>query len=75
MANVDTNEFSLRAQRAKLANQFLAGVVAAAGNDEIGAFFGEGECGGAADTRQGARDEDNGTGHVTSPVKAARYAC
>jgi hypothetical protein len=68
VANVGTNEFSLRAQRAKLANQFLAGVIAAAGNDEIGAVFREGERGGAADTGQGASDEDNGTGHVSSPV-------
>jgi hypothetical protein len=68
VANVGTNEFGLRAERAKLADQLLAGVVAAAGNDEIGAFFREGERGGAADTGQGASDENNGTGHLISPV-------
>jgi hypothetical protein len=74
VTNVGANEFGLGAERAKLCDQRLANVIAAAGDDEIGAFFGEGECGGAADAGQGASDEDNRTGRVSSPLKVGRYA-
>ena len=74
VTNVGANEFGRSAECAKLRDQCLTGVIAATGDDEIGAFFGEGECGGAADTGQGASDEDNRTGHVSSPSKVGRYA-
>jgi hypothetical protein len=70
VANVGANELSLGTERAELRGQRLTGVVAAAGNDEIGAFFREGGRGGAADTGQGTSDEDNRTGHVKSPLRA-----
>src|SRR6266852_1237627 len=66
-ANVGVDEFRFGAQRAEFGHQRLAGVITAAGNDQVCAFMREGKSGGAANAGQGASDEDNGFTHVTSP--------
>lgn len=60
MADVGANEFGFRAGGAKLGDQRLSGVIAAAGNDQTGAFAGESEGGGAADAGQGTCDQNDG---------------
>ena len=72
VAHIGANEFRLRAERAEFGDQRLAGVVAAAGDDDAGAFAGKGQGGGAADAGQGAGDQDNGIAHVISPCKSGR---
>ena len=59
VADVGANEFGFRAKPAKFADQRLAGIIAAAGNHDIGTFMGEGERGGAADPGQRAGDQYN----------------
>ncbi len=55
------------AERAQFGDEGRAGVIAATGDDDIGAFFGEGERGGAADAGQRTSDQDDGMAHTTSP--------
>src|SRR3982074_3269522 len=74
VADGGAHEFRFCARRAKFRGQRLAGVIAAAGNDDSCAFLREGESGSAADAGQRAGDEENGITHVTSPSKTARYA-
>jgi hypothetical protein len=49
----------LCAQRAQLSDKGLTCLLAAAGYDDAGVLFGEGEGGGAADAREAAGDQDN----------------
>ena len=46
MADIGANEFSFGAGGAKLGDQLFAGIIAAARNDETGAFGREGQRGG-----------------------------
>ena len=71
MANVGADEFGFRAEATQFGDQLLAGVIAAAGNDEAGAFLREGQCGGAADAGKRASDQNNWMAHVTSPLNGA----
>jgi hypothetical protein len=67
VTNVGANEFGFRADSTQFADQSLAGIIAAAGNDDTGAFIGEGERGGTADAGQGASNQDDGVLHASSP--------
>jgi hypothetical protein len=69
VADIGANEFGFRAKRAKFGDQRLAGVIVTAGDDNSGAFTGEGESRGTANAGQGAGDQDNGITHVISPSK------
>ena len=56
MAYVGMHELGFRAKVTQLGNQRLAGVVAAAGDDDAGAFASESEGSGPADAGKGAGD-------------------
>ncbi len=64
-ADVGADEFRFRAECSQFGDQRQARVLATPGNDEPGTFAREGDSGGAADTGQGAGNEDNGSGHET----------
>jgi len=67
VAHVGADEFRVRAECPQFGDQSQTRVLATPGNDKPSAFVCEGESGGAADTGQGAGNEDNGVSHVTSP--------
>jgi hypothetical protein len=54
MANVGANEFRISAERAKLGDQRLTGIIAATGDDETVAFLCKRQRGGTADAGQRA---------------------
>ena len=62
LGHIGADELGLRAGGTQLDDERGAGVVAAAGDDEVGAFAGKGQRGGAANAGQGAGDQDGGGG-------------
>jgi len=51
LANVGVDEFGLGTKRTQLIDEFVADLIATAGNDYLGASLGEGAGSGAADAR------------------------
>jgi hypothetical protein len=64
LANVGVDELSLRAERAQLLNQRLAGLIMTTGDDHLRAFLGEGDGSGAPDPCEPTGDQDNWVAHI-----------
>src|SRR6266850_1976673 len=64
LADVGVDELGLRAERAQLLNEGLAGLITPTGNDHLRALLGEGDGGGATDAGKGARNQDNWGAHL-----------
>src|SRR6202023_2643618 len=58
LADVGVDELGLRAERAQLLNERLAGLIAPTGNDHLRALLGEGDGGGAPDAGVATGDQD-----------------
>src|SRR6202023_2854402 len=65
LADVGVDELGLRAERAQLLNERLAGLITPTGNDHLRALLGEGDGGGAPNAGESAGDQDNLSAHST----------
>ena len=74
VAHVGADVGGAHAQALQLGGERLALGVAAAADDDAGAFVGEGEGGGTADAGEGAGDENDGCGHGGSGWKTGTGA-
>ena len=63
LADVGVDELRLRTESAQLLDERFAGVITPTGNDQLRAFLGKGDGGGAPDAAQAAGDQDNGSAH------------
>jgi hypothetical protein len=63
LADVGVDKLSLRAERAQLLNQRLAGLIMPTGDDHLRAFLGEGEGSGAPDPCKPTGDQDDWVAH------------
>jgi hypothetical protein len=67
LANVGVDNLGFRAESAQLLNERLAGLITPTGNDNLRAFLGKGDGGGAADTREASRDQNDWLVHCATP--------
>src|ERR1700737_432552 len=58
---------SASAPKARSFNERLAGLITPTGNDNLRAFLGKGDGGGAADTREASRDQNDWLVHCATP--------
>jgi hypothetical protein len=59
LTNVGVDEFGLRTERAQFLGESLADLITPTGNDDLRAFFGEGDGGSAPDARKSPGDQDD----------------
>jgi hypothetical protein len=65
LADVGVDELGLRTERTQFLDERLAGLIAATGNDHLGALPGECDGGGAPNAGESSGDQDNLSAHVT----------
>ncbi len=71
LADVGVDELGLRAERAQLLDERLAGLITPTGDDDLRALLGEGGGGGAPDAGQSTSDQHDRRGRVAKLTTSA----